>query len=203
MSSEQVKQLLNYPGILEFRIVADDQQLEHAEAIALAKAKPGNDSGNLIRNNDSGVVAKWVALRSRAKLLRREGIVVRKNNRGKEEILVVVDPYNVNGEYLTRAYPSGDGSAVNFELNSEGAKLLGELTGANLPDLRGRPRQIAVILDDELVSDVGMIRGKITSGGQITGRFTKSDLDYLTDVLNSGRSPIPAVLELVSDSKNN
>ena len=85
------------------------------------------------------------------------------------------------GEFLTSASVERDpaGSlAISFSLNSEGARLFSQITrnyvahGPKNPSDRGR--QLAIILDDVLVS-APVLQSEIGAHGQITGHFTAAE----------------------------
>ncbi len=108
----------------------------------------------------------------------------------------------MTGDYLDRALSgvSDTGKAVNFELKPEGAHRFGELTGANLPDLNGHGRELAIVLDNTLMS-AATIRSRITDRGQITGHFSQQDVDFLVSILNAGSLPAALEKEPVSEER--
>ena len=81
---------------------------------------------------------------------------------------------------------------INFTLNSEGARVFGEITRENVG------RRLAIILDGELYS-APVIQSPIETGrGQITGRFDVREAFELANVLeNPLRAPL--VIEYSSD----
>ncbi|MBR4653232.1 MAG: protein translocase subunit SecD, partial [Kiritimatiellae bacterium] len=108
------------------------------------------------------------------------------------------------GEYLTSASVERDpaGSlAISFSLNSEGARLFSQITrnyvahGPKNPSDRGR--QLAIILDDVLVS-APVLQSEIGAHGQITGHFTASEAQQLANDLNAGALPAP--LRILAES---
>lgn len=70
-------------------------------------------------------------------------------------------------------------AAINFVMNASGAQLLGKMTGANIGN------SMAVVLDDEVIT-APVLRGNISSSGQISGDFPKTELDYIIRTLNAG-----------------
>ena len=119
-----------------------------------------------------------------------------------------VDPDNpkerlaVTGQDLTSARedvnPRGE-LAVAFGFNSRGARRFADLTTKNKPTGEFH-RQLAIILDDQIES-APTVREPITGGtGQITGRYTKEDVDQLVGVLRSGA--LPATLKPLPVSEN-
>jgi len=120
--------------------------------------------------------------------------VTRQRPDGGYDALVVIDPMNVHGGYLTSARsapPDGrsSGWAVEFKFNTVGAEKFGRLTAGNQPDEEtGAPRFLGISLDDKLLS-APALRAVITSDGQITGNFTKERTQELSSVLNAGSLP--------------
>jgi preprotein translocase subunit SecD len=106
------------------------------------------------------------------------------------EILVVKDRFDFNGSYLVDARPSVDEAGrpnVLFELDSHGGRRMGALTSQNLPDEGAQfSRNLGVILNGSLYS-APAIRSTIFQHGQITGDFTRSEVEDLVDILNRGR----------------
>ncbi|MGN0846263.1 MAG: protein translocase subunit SecD [Kiritimatiellia bacterium] len=110
----------------------------------------------------------------------------------------------ITGEYLTSASVDREaiGSlAINFSFNSKGAKLFSNVTrnyvahGPKNPSDRGR--QLAIILDDTLVS-APVINSEIGAHGQITGHFTAAEAQQLANDLNAGALPAP--LKILAES---
>ncbi len=88
----------------------------------------------------------------------------------------------VEGRDLRSARPGIDSNgrpAVNFTLNSEGARKFGDVTGANVG------RQLAIILDNR-VHSAPTINNRINADGIIEGAFTQQDVQDLSLVLRSG-----------------
>ena len=88
--------------------------------------------------------------------------------------------------------------AVRFRLDTNGGKLMGRLTQANL----GEP--MAIVLDGRVYS-APTIQGQINASGTISGSFTPEDLNYLTRVLAAGSlearlSPEPIAVSVLGPS---
>ena len=115
------------------------------------------------------------------------------------------NPQPITGEYLTSASverdPTGGSLAIAFSFNSKGARLFSDVTrnyvahGPKNPTDRGR--QLAIILDDTLVS-APVIQSEIGARGQITGHFTAAEAQQLANDLNAGALPAP--LKLLAES---
>ncbi|UCE85897.1 MAG: protein translocase subunit SecD [Deltaproteobacteria bacterium] len=98
---------------------------------------------------------------------------------------------DITGDYLSDARVGFDPQQrplVNFTFNSEGGRIFAELTEKNIGNLLG------IILDDELYS-APVIRSRIASRGQITGRFTTQEARDLAVVLRAGSFSIPVQIE--------
>ena len=92
------------------------------------------------------------------------------------EVLLVPDPYQVTGGYLSKAEPSNDREGrpcVNFTFNAKGASLFGELTGSHLPDTANNFQYRLGIVLDGVLQSAPSIRSAIYDRGEITGQFTK------------------------------
>jgi SecD/SecF fusion protein len=74
--------------------------------------------------------------------------------------------------------------AVNFQLSRSGAVAFERLTEANIN------KQLAIVLDEE-VESAPTIRSRISSNGQISGKFTPQEAEDLAIVLRSGALPAP------------
>jgi len=96
------------------------------------------------------------------------------------------------GKYVDQAGQDANLN-VTFGLKTQGGDLMGAMTGANI----GRP--MAIVLDG-LVMSVANINDKITTSGQITGRFTTEQVVRLVTILRSGA--LPASLKPVPVSEN-
>ena len=104
----------------------------------------------------------------------------------------------VTGEDLVSAAVERDPTAgtlsIGFRLSSEGGRKFSTLTrnykahGPKNPTDRGR--QLAIILDDQLIS-APVIQSEIGSQGQITGRFDAKSAQKLAAELNAGALPAP------------
>jgi len=95
----------------------------------------------------------------------------------------------ITGEYLTDARVQIDSQYnepyVSLSFNSRGARLFGQITGANIK------KRLAIVLDD-VVNSAPVIQDKITGGrAQITGRFTMEESRDLAIVLRAGALPAP------------
>ena len=109
----------------------------------------------------------------------------------------------IGGEYLTSASVHIDiQPSVNFSFNNEGARLFGSITRKNIPTGQGDTqikRHLAIILDDQVMS-APTINSVITNSGQITGEFTRKEVDGLVNVLRAGQLPATLKQQPVSET---
>jgi SecD/SecF fusion protein len=180
---DQIKRRISTSGLLEFRIVANER--DDKDIIKAAAKSPGRDvyiGGHL--------AGRWVQLGPEMKDV--AGATVRQTESRGKEILVRIDPFNVDGRYLDRAAPGFDqGSlAVNFSFDTTGAEKFGQLTKRNLPDpaTPDFKRRLGIILDNVMLSAPN-INSAIYGDGQITGNFTQEEVEFLVGVLNAGSLP--------------
>ena len=111
-------------------------------------------------------------------------------NPDDDQYYVVEKRVMVSGDMLENAVPGFDQNnqpAVNFTLDSTGARLFGQVTGENIG------RAFAIILDDEVVS-APTIRAQIFANGQISGAFSVQETNDLSLVLRAGALPAPLIV---------
>jgi len=93
----------------------------------------------------------------------------------------------MTGEYVTRAFAYYDqqGYGVSLELNSEGAKIFDEVARQN------KGRQMAIILDGEVISAPVLQSDHFGGRAQITGKFDDKEARDLASALeNPLRVPV-------------
>ena len=194
---ERIERLAESAGTLEFRILANRR--DHPALIEQAQQV----ESRTVRDAARKILAEWVPVASDQEESFSDDpeIATRETQwrgRPSTEILVVKDPFDVTGAYLAQATADVDERlepCVNFRFNYKGGQLFGGLTGSNLPDeVTGFRRRLGIILDGYLHSAPG-IRTTIRERGQITGGFTKQEVEDMVDVFNSGS--LPATLRKV------
>ncbi|OYV85384.1 MAG: protein translocase subunit SecD [Planctomycetia bacterium 21-64-5] len=195
---DRTRKIISQQGQMEFRIVADDRYdksvIELARDPRFEEPKSEVFEGEPAPGEKPDVEAKWAPVSPEARYLANEThFATRVNKKGEMEALVLVDQFNVTGDYLSTAVPGIDRfgrPAVSFGFNAKGARLFGKLTGANLPDPAHADlkRLLAIILDDRLRS-APAINSKIEDRGEITGSFTQQEVEDLAAVLTAGRLP--------------
>ncbi len=108
----------------------------------------------------------------------------------------VKNSIKLEGDKITEAQADLDGQSgeniVTLDMNSEGAKSWRKLTGENVG------KQVAIILDDEVVSAPN-VQSEIKSGNtQITGGFSVREAQDLANVLKVGK--LPARTEIIEEA---
>ena len=180
-------------GTLEFRILAN--QRDHKAVIEEAL----QEEGLALRVGAGEVLAWWVPVAPGREedFANAPEIATRKcvlNGRERLEVLVVKDVFDVTGGYLASADPGvdqGGKPCLLLAFSGRGGRLLGGLTGNNLPDeVAGFSRKLGIILDGSLYS-APAIRAMIGSRAEITGNFTPQEVEDLSQVLKAGSLPAP------------
>ena len=194
---ERIKKKISQAGTLEFRILANSR--DHASLIARARQSTSTRlyAEKLPGEEKPKLLAWWVPMtqgqeKSFAGLTDAVRIVTERGQKVRQ-ILVVKDPWDVTGEYLSKAAPGFDEKArpdVTFNFNAKGARLFGELTSHNLPETQAQEfyRHLGIVLDGYLYS-APRIQSAIYDRGQISGEFTQKEVQDLVEVLNAGSLP--------------
>lgn len=200
---EKIKRLITTTGSLQFRILATEQK--NAEWIEKAKANPQMDK---ILDSVGKLRAWWVPVKEGKEASAKEDgqIAVRKvvlKGKNVTEVLVMNDPFNVNGGFLRDAQgdpsPMSGGWHVSFKFDDEGGRRFGKLTGENKPDSQtGYEYRLGIVLDDHLYSAPGL-KGQIFKRGEITGKFSKDEVKELAAVLRAGSLPAALSKEPISE----
>ena len=107
------------------------------------------------------------------------------------------EPKVTGGDLVSAAVerdPTSGQLSIGFRLNGEGGRKFSTLTRnykAHGPkNQTDRGRQLAIVLDDQLIS-APVIQSEIGTSGQITGRFTAQEAQKLANELNAGALPAP------------
>jgi len=227
---DMLKQRIGKIGSLEFRITANtydnkdviDAIQEGQNDVYLGKREGKPDAwwvpvqvgseDNFVQKNEktgelSGVGISNYVTRYIQSNYDEETKTVLDPKRPVIEVLVVADPYNVEGKYLSNAasgYDSNGKPIVQFSFNAEGARRMGHLTGDNCPTTNEQvagqriTRQLGILLDGFIVS-APSIQSRISDNGQITGIKTIEEVNLLVDVLKAGRLPATLSPEPISE----
>ncbi len=112
----------------------------------------------------------------------------------------------VDGSFLLNALVSEEAGrpAVSFALNQEGTELFRTLTRKNVPTGDGPDemkvkRHLAIIFDGQVLS-APTINSEVGGQGQITGSFTKEEVQSMVDILRGGALPAGLKSQPVSES---
>jgi SecD/SecF fusion protein len=205
---DRIARIISRTGTLEFRILANNR--DHKAIIERANKEPGGVIKGKTEEGREVIEAWWVPLYEGDKPADKKRVetllayreiaqrTVKEGGRDVKQVLVVKDPFDVNGGYLSRVTDGVDRygkPCVNFALSAKGAKLFAGLTGANLPELGDRfTRKLGIILDGRVYS-APSIQSTIADRGEITGEFSRQEIEDLVTVLNAGA--LPAKLKLV------
>ncbi len=216
---EQVKRKITSMGVLEFRILANARWGEQdLRIMRLARSSPSRE----VHDQDGTLLARWVPIVNKPEVIQQyhaptpEGEVANANGfatrevevPGQEEprveILVKMDPYNVNvgeeGGRLIRVSKGVDETgnpAVDFAFDAQGAQQFSRLTRENLP--RGNlKRNLAIILDGYLQS-APVINEQIAGTGQISGNFTAAEVEEYIAILQAGQLPAELVQQPIRE----
>src|SRR5262249_26438703 len=116
---------------------------------------------------------------------------------GKElEFFVLVrDPLKgqeITGDYLVKAGPGTNNRGemtIDFQFNSSGGNPVYTRTTRNKPDgsdpRTSYKRQLAIIFDQQVIS-APSLNEPIRTNGQISGRFTQEEINFLVRMLRAG-----------------
>jgi SecD/SecF fusion protein len=188
-----VKRRLTSLGQLEFRITADPSIPEERRIIDLAETLPPNQK--LVRR-DGQPVAKWVEydVTEFGPPEQPDERVVKRPAGDTPEALVLLDQFNVTGDYLSTVNKDIDetgGPAVQFTFDQYGASRFRRLTSANRPNpATGAVRYLGIVLDGRLRS-APSIRSTISSQGQISGgAMTDKEVEFTVGILKAGKLPV-------------
>lgn len=106
----------------------------------------------------------------------------------------------LEGDRVTNAQASPDSQSgeiqVSLRMDGAGAKIWGEMTTKAYNDGQ---REIAIVLDDKVVSAPGLRNGPILGGNSsITGGFTLQEAEDLAKILQIGK--LPAKTQIIQES---
>jgi SecD/SecF fusion protein len=186
-----IKRRITDLGQLEFRIVADPRWTE--DRLTIDKAMKLGPSEKIVMSGDKPV-AEWVEYDTR-EFSEDDDRLVQRTAGSRREALVLLDRYNVTGEYLSNAkkgYDEIGAPIVQFNFNTIGSRKFGRFTGENLENpSTGVKRFLGIMLDKRLIS-APSLNDRITNSGQITigsGADAEKEVDYIVGILNAGSLP--------------
>ncbi len=119
----------------------------------------------------------------------RRSAILRLTDASGEQEYVLEKRVAMQGEHISDAQMAFNQDTtepvVNFKLDSEGARLFGDITRQNI----GRP--LAIVLDNQVIT-APVIRSVIAGGsGEISGAFTTAEASNLALLLRAGALPAP------------
>ena len=202
--SDEARRLLQSAAVLEFRLLARDNDRLAGEFLASPDAPFGyvKAAGGYQPASDFAVKSRTKGFRQRVENFRPKGfdgnrlygskLVLQKEGNVYKPCFVERSSKNMmKGDTLSKASVATDpieGICVSFSFNSEGAKKFGELTARNVG------RRLAIILDNTLYSAPNL-KEPITGGsGRISGSFTAEEARSLSNVLKAGALPAPMAI---------
>jgi len=209
---ERIKRIISQTGSLEFRILCNDR--DHPSIIEKAEKSPHLREITAAEGN-----AWWVPVEKgqesdfagrgweTADSGKGDGEIHWRtitDERGNKtlEVLVYQDPHHVKGDYLIDVRPGFDRRGricAEFAFNSEGAQKFSYLTSEHVPDpVSGFRRRLGIILNGALYSAPN-IESTISDRGEITGNFTRQDVDDLVRVLKAGQLPAALTQQPISE----
>ncbi len=201
---ERIKRIIVTSGALEFRILASKHKYQNIIDRALKqdereRAKKGSSPSDDVTNETGGKIARWVPIKpgelgryNSPEYTTREKLTA---DGLQQQVLVVVDKFNVTGDYLVSARKGLDEQgqfAVLFTFNGEGASRFFQLTSQHVPDPSRQVSYLGIVLDGVLQS-APRLNEAISNNGQISGSFTEQEVDELAQILTAGG--LPAALD--------
>lgn len=184
-----IKRRITDLGQLEFRIVADRAWNEDARTIE--RAMEVGPSEKLVTMGGKPV-AEWV-LYDEDQFSDSEPRYAQRVAGSRKEILVLLDRWNVTGEYISntsKSYGELGEPIVLFSFNTVGSGRFGKFTGENLPNAAtpNVKRQLGILLDKRLISAPNL-ESRISGSGQIEVGGDEKEVDYIVSILNAGSLP--------------
>ena len=178
--AESLKRLLRGSGVLEFFILVEDPQIWEPMAKRLREEGPTVKAGDTTRWLEVDRPGKEFGHPTEAYGDKQWTLVWTTPDRSMKH------GSNDRPWGLKEARPDYDPQTgrqvVSFEFDGRGAALFGELSGSNIK------RPLAISLDEKIIS-APTLQSRIEDRGQISGSFTKSDIDYMIRTLNAGSLP--------------
>jgi SecD/SecF fusion protein len=105
----------------------------------------------------------------------------------------------LEGDRVTDAYASPDPStgqlAISLKMDQEGARIWGGMTQKAAND---NNREIAIVLDSQVVSAPRVINPILSGDSQITGSYTVQEAQDLANILQIGK--LPARTQIIQES---
>jgi len=191
-SPEDLKRMITKVGVLEFRIAPYMPNI--GQEFTITRAKLDECVRSLMEDGPEGLRKRnaallWFPVREGEKF---GNLITHEGPDGRMYLLLYNEPGRMmlqepgrSGWSLTRAGYWQDNfgrPAVEFTLNSKGARLFAALTSAHTGHC------MSILLDDEVYS-APVIQSTIVDKGQITGQFTEDQVKGLIRTLRAGSLP--------------
>ena len=181
--SESVNTIIMGKGILNFRLVDEDETAKFKSYYAVNGANTFNSDGKL---KDSSIISSDCEVFG----------LYKKDDYGLDEridYLVVKKEIALDGKHVTKAIVTADQTTnqpeVNFILDSEGADIFADFTSKNVN------RRLAIVSDDKIKS-AATIRQAITGGSvSLSGGFSVDEATNIQKVLQTAWLEVPLEVE--------
>lgn len=199
---ELVKQRIDSPGELGFRLVAAANEPGDVATLKLALDLPP-DENQLLR--DGRLVAQWLPFDERelGSSIGTDGRAVTRTVGDHLEILVLHGPNDVTDAdlfWVRRDTDSRGSPTFNFAFNEPGSVRMHKLCSDHLPNPKtGEMRYLAVVFDGKLISAPAIV-APIAQQGQISGQeLTPAQIDTTIAILEKG--PLGAKLRRIREER--
>lgn len=182
--------------------LAKEGRAEGAQMAAHIQALVAAGGGPFLHQNNLYYVRKitsWAKRYERDRRLDKElefFVLVRDPRKGEE----------ITGDYLVWAGPGSNNRGeltIDFRFNAEGGNLFHDVTTRNKPGPGPREtsfkRQLAIIFDRQIIS-APSLNEPIRTNGQISGRFTQEEVNFMVRMLRAGALPATLKKEPVSQN---
>lgn len=104
----------------------------------------------------------------------------------------------LEGDHVTNAQPTSNPTTgrvtVSLRMDNKGAQAWGEMTSIAF---KNGKREVAVVLDDEVVSSPSVQNAILTGSTEISGNFSVADATELANILEVGK--LPATVSIIEE----
>ena len=198
---KDLQRMLEGAGILEFRIlptlghpeVDPDEMAGYAERLKTKGPKYASDNKyTWCEIENVARVDEWIQITKAVVAPFGDKYYVLASNKKDEVMLHGADGRDWKLENARPGTESQTGRrAINFVLDEKGGKLFANVSGKNI----GRP---LCILLDRIAISAPNLKSRIRTRGQITGSFTKTEVDDMVNKLNAGSLPARLIEQPIS-----
>jgi preprotein translocase subunit SecD len=176
------------------QVIGETARLEQREVLGVL---PPSDPSYASTPLTCGTVAEQATEECSFEVLKDQNVVFKDRD---DETKYQLGPVEITGDAIDRAsavYNAGSSTTVgqgweiNFDLTGEGSGIFSDVT------TRLQGRQLAIIVDDQVIS-APTVQSPITNGtGVITGNFTERQAKDLATQLNAGALPVELTTQQV------